>query len=372
MTSLRLLSVRPSVRAPRPRMQLPSTRTTRMQKEQRLARLLQINATPTSDTLTRVGNVDERFLRFCDMFIEASASQELEARREVVDYYNHQVGPMLQTEESALQLLVTRLAHLKLERGWHVRFHVRRNLMGTSMAHLASDYRIRDIFSHPKGGMGLVLDPQDTDSRHASIMLFRGTASRASKDILANAIYPSGGRDDIHRMGVGHVGTQNLTGWFQEHVDRVQSQGRRLMLVGHSLGGAYALKLLATLPAQKQEKIHTLTFCPPGITWREARAIRSPPANNRIIFHRWDPVSLAGVAFPPAMFASIHDTICRGPFNIPHGLPQLAIREARGDGLHNSISKFTERSRASFNYWAIIAEPIRILGGHIIRGLLRD
>ena len=341
-------------------------------KQRRLARLMQVNATPTSDTLERVGHVDGRFLRFCDMFIDASASEKPEARREVLDYYNHQVGPMLQTEEAAMQLLVTRLAHLKLETGWHVRFHVVRSLTGKSVRHLARDYRIGDIFSHPKGGVGVMIEPADPHSTQASIMLFRGTASRASKDILANAIYPSGGLDDIHHMGVGHIGTQNLKSWFQAQVDRVQAQGRRVILVGHSLGGAYALKLLATLPEEKQAKVHTLTFCPPGITWREARAITSPAKNNRIIFHRWDPVSLAGVAFPPAMFATIYDNICRGPYNIPHGLPQLAIREARGDVVENSISQFTVKSRPTFNAWAVIAEPIRILGGRMIRGLLRD
>ena len=150
---------------------------------------------------------------------------------------------------------------------------------------LPPNRRISAFFMLPEGG---VPGP--------AVILFRGTNFRS--DILTRGD-PVGLLHDLDSGGVGYEGfvanTPTLHGWVRV----AEAQHRGVVLVGHSLGGALATRLLASLPAATQARTRLLTFSPPGLEASCIDGIAANGAKVTTVFHSGDYIPLAGYRHAP-------------------------------------------------------------------------
>ena len=246
------------------------------------------------------------------------ARQELlpKKREEALKFFNKHIAPRLKTEEAALQQLAYDHAYLDLALGTSLHFNITRCLetvrQGTEgmntgenlvTGNYARKYKVaasckdKDVVAH-------LLLPREEEHNCDAIMTFCGTTPGV-RDIKHDLNQRTRGfRPDFQdRNGIGHAAfaksREDLVQWFDRCWDAGHSN-RRVVMVGHSLGGALATRLAVCVPKEKAEQTLLVTYEAPGIDEASmgtdsAPKFHLPTSHVRHIWHHADPVRLPGV-----------------------------------------------------------------------------
>lgn len=242
---------------------------------------------------------------------ECKRSPDLSARTEFLEFYGAYAAPALHQEEVALQYMTTRLAGLYLRVGDTIPMCITENLRQTPVRDYASSYQVSDLINdNTHGCFAYRLEPQDGDMAAWAMVLFVGTANTRVGDVLALEHCPTGLRADLDPMGIGRTAFEAQAPALVEWVTSSQRQGRTVHIVGHSLGGAMAMRLLARLTPEQQQQARLFHFCAPGIEPEEVAKIVPGLHNVRYARYAWpqgcDIVPGFGEAFPPGERFTIH------------------------------------------------------------------
>ena len=276
---------------------------------------------------------DDLFDSFMRRYKHALASPHPQQRQHLLDYYSQEIAHRLPTREAALQLLAVKLAHLWMQRGFAFDLHITEDILGEPVTDYANRYVIADTLVDKRHGcVAFLCTPHRLDDTRNAIVLFRGTASFLGRDVLARRDYPAGHRADLDIRGVAKTAFEHnrhaLQGWVHEQLRR----GRRVTLLGHSLGGAFATRLLASLTPAQQGQVELIAFNTPGLDATTIGNIANNLRNIAIVRHVSDFVCKVGRAQPTGRVVDLRDRVlCRRYLPVPHGVPQLAIRQLRGE-----------------------------------------
>lgn len=245
-------------------------------------------------------------------------------RLSLYDNFNKHLSPRLQLEESFLQVLAQRFVYGKLpvstsnQPYWfdcHVNTDLRGALFKDRDYRYHNSYHIFKTEENPLGCTAFWLEPGKKAGRHhnsrSRIILFRGTYNHGGRDVLAQNA-PTGWLTNTDPANIGHrafqASKEKLISWVQECVNNNQA----VVISGHSLGGAQAQQLFASLPEEAQRKCRLVTFGAPGVSQetvakmpqesaleRSNRMRRKMPSPIKMIWHEADPVvHLFGQSFP--------------------------------------------------------------------------
>ena len=109
------------------------------------------------------------------------------------------------------------------------------------------------------------------------IMVFRGTASGMDK-LAKQENHGTGMKADLDSGGIGKLLFENnkeaIMGWVNEHTQ----SGRKAAVMGHSLGGALASRVMCE--SDQQDLIEVTTFQAPALDKETAAKFDSSNAKN--------------------------------------------------------------------------------------------
>jgi pimeloyl-ACP methyl ester carboxylesterase len=303
-----------------------------------------------------------------------------EGWQDVLAYANRCILPQLTTEEAALQFVCHQLAYyhprlddsitLNIHRGYvDYEFRHRQGFGNDHQAHIsyASNY-VTDA-THACDDHGVVawrLRPVGAQaSHHASLVVFRGTRPRGNNVARGTEHFRTGLADDFDIDGIGRrgfrVNGRLLRAWCEE----LLGHHRLLVICGHSLGGAYAARTLASLPANLQKRTRLVSFNAPGIDRAAARAILPYNDNVRLIRHADDVVHQAGECHPrgSVIVQKGRDWEPGGIF-MPHSMDTLVRGELNGTAIIYTLHADDAGEQPQQ------IERARVQAGALLRGLL--
>lgn len=275
------------------------------------------------------------YARFAQTLRAAKHAPHPATRAEFLDFYAHHVAPALPAEETALQLLATRLSGMYLCPGHSVALRIRHNWDHAPVQAYATEYQVAERLNDTaEGCLAFLLRPAN-DAQARAIILFGGTANGVAGDVLALQAFPRGLRADFDPRGIGHAAFERNAATLVSWVEQEQAAGREVMLLGHSLGGALAMRAMAALSPAQQRSAHLLTVHAPGINAEAVARIVPGGRNVRHITHRFaeslDPVILAGEAYPGGVWFTLSGWDgCRADGEMPHGTATSAAQALDG------------------------------------------
>ena len=142
------------------------------------------------------------------------------------------------------------------------------------------------------------------------IILFRGTAMSLDKQAKQEG-HGKGIKADLDQKGIGYSqyeqNKESLQAWATQEL--AKNPQRHIAVVGHSLGGALAMRFMCD--SKNQEKLHLTTFQSPGIDKKSAKGFKAQSSKN--VLHQivtGDMVTAAGETRLPG-----HSLILKGGAN---------------------------------------------------------
>ena len=193
--------------------------------------------------------------------------------------FNRDVAPKLTQEMDALEYLSIKTAYLNLNKGDIVDLNIQQSGRDTAYG---TSYQVQDkLITHD----GLVAytfmpvkgDPLEEDPDKVPIMVFRGTASGMDK-LAKQENHGTGMKADLDSGGIGKSLFENnkeaIMGW----VNGYTQSGRKVAVMGHSLGGALASRVMCE--SDQQDLIEVTTFQAPALDKETAAKFDSSNAKN--------------------------------------------------------------------------------------------
>ncbi|MEC8678669.1 MAG: hypothetical protein VXX85_07435, partial [Candidatus Margulisiibacteriota bacterium] len=193
--------------------------------------------------------------------------------------FNRDVAPKLTQEMDALEYLSIKTAYLNLNKGDIVDLNIQQSGRDTAYG---TSYQVQDkLITHD----GLVAytfmpvkgDPLEEDTDKVPIMVFRGTASGMDK-LAKQENHGTGMKADLDSGGIGKSLFENnkeaIMGW----VNGYTQSGRKVAVMGHSLGGALASRVMCE--SEQQDLIEVTTFQAPALDKETAAKFDSSNAKN--------------------------------------------------------------------------------------------
>ena len=273
---------------------------------------------------------------FAQTLRAAKHDPDLNARRRFLEgFHAHTIAPALRYEETALQLVATRISGMYLRPGDPLALRIDQNWDAQAVQAYAPQYTIAArINDTTEGCLAFLLQPQGQVTAR-SIVLFAGTANDRAGDVLALQEYPRGLRADFDPRGIGYTAFEANAAVLLRWVQEEHNCGRQMLLLGHSLGGALAMRTLAALSPAAQQRTHLLTVHAPGINRTAVDRVVPNNRNIRHITHRFsqslDLVVLAGEAYPAGVWYEISGWDgCRADDELPHGTSTSAAQALNG------------------------------------------
>ena len=275
--------------------------------------------------------------RFQDALYKAVLTPSLPARAALFAQFNTELAPHLVDDMSYFEMLLAKMAQVYFPAGQAVRAHIQWERRGPSTQRWATHNQLTQIVaSRAAPGFSFMFEPTDPASMQACALCFPGTGPAYKRDVLCVRDYPRGVRDDVHWQGAGYEGFMvNRDTWLAQ-ARAVLEQGRELWLVGHSLGAAYASEMMVYLHAQLPEhshRVHLISIYAPGLRTQTLQSLLPLRARIHRERHRIDVTGWCGAAHPAGTVYTTHD--CVGtrliPFQVPHAVPQGALRRLRGE-----------------------------------------
>jgi hypothetical protein len=268
----------------------------------------------------------------------ARKSKVLADKQGYLTWFSANVAPKLRREVDFLQYLAVRLSYLHMPVGSKLGAAIQSLQINPDAAPGTEDhwgyahqYQVADIVAEKGGGssgvVAYLLSPVNEPKR-ASIILFRGTSAGVWEDAVSKQLgWTTGLRADIDAKGIGYSAFANnsakLRGWLARAPGMVT-------ILGHSLGGAFAQRLAASIEAKDWARVRLVTFEAPGIdkaTVVAALQRRSyvPPSVSRVLHGR-----ISGDFIPRAgeqhLFGAFlqHTKVSWDPFTTHNSFPDAA------------------------------------------------
>ena len=291
-------------------------------------------------------------------------SRDPNVRQDYHTFCDTYVAPALNIEEVALQWLATRVSGLYLLEGHILPLRISCNLLREPVHAYATHYRIDEVLNDMEHGcLAFQLKPLTEDLDAKAIILFGGTANETLGDVLALENYPLGYRNDLDTSGIGASGYRHNTARLTRWVETFQTQNRRVLVLGHSLGGAMATRLFSHLTPDQQANAELFTFCAPGIEASQVAQIVPGRDNVRLARHskqNFDPVPRFGEQFPAGRLYTIYGWDGWGiEGELPHGIATWAVQlldrqtvrfGVRDVGIQNTLG-LAERARRTLGHF---------------------
>lgn len=284
------------------------------------------------------------------VLVEARKHPEVAKRHEFIKYVNACVAPRLTMEEAYLQWLCMRMIRVYTPPHARLRVNVRHDRHGQPVACHGSELVHAEVTrDNVNGGVAHLFEPGfwgKYKNKHDAIIAFGGTAAKllgAGGDVLLED-GPQGLRADVDRGGVGKTAFEAnklvWLGWAR----RVLARGQRLTIVGYSLGGAMATRLMAELSAEEQMQCRLFTFQAPGVD--AATADRLVPGRKNVVMvdNPGDMITQVGAKHPDGIL--VETRMPPGAdLRRPHMMPSLVA--AQLDGLPATFVEFDRPHRTS-------------------------
>ena len=193
--------------------------------------------------------------------------------------FNRDVAPKLTQEMDALEYLSIKTAYLNLKKGDIVDMNIQQSGRDTAYG---TSYQVQDKLITDDGLVAYTFmpvkgDPLEEDTDKVPIMVFRGTASGMDK-LARQENHGTGMKADLDSGGIGKSLFENnkwaIMSWVNGHTEK----GRKVAVMGHSLGGALASRVMCE--SDQQDLIEVTTFQAPALDKETAAKFDSSNAKN--------------------------------------------------------------------------------------------
>ena len=296
-------------------------------------------------------------------------------RHDLLFFYNEFIAPSLQTAPAAFQIWAHELAYS----------HPYQQILSLNLAQTdqvrdlyADKYKAVNRYIGKHGCVAYLFLPQVSDavpwaSREQGIILFRGTAFSARAkynpdqddvaDLPGSLSEPSGLRTDFDWVGIGYHAFSEFKPVLENWCDTATHFSTpHITFVGHSLGGALAMRSLAVYAIRHPERAaesRLYISSSPGIEPEMANAIEQLPRKNRWaswhvndrIAHCGHHPTFIGLEFGGAHIDTALDTLPQSlSFRDKHGIPLASLVSAWGFRCSSEI-KDKPTEAGSFNYF---------------------
>lgn len=263
------------------------------------------------------------------------AQMHWEAWPTLLRFVNKKVLPYLPTEEAAIQLVAQKLAYCHPRQEDCLFLDIRRSVRD-QLTHYSKSYRTDRTYACEKSAVvAWRLRPTGADaSSAAALIVLRGTSPGAGLRAEGTEDFLTGIADDFEHGGIGLSGFRRneelLSGW----VSKLLKFHPIVVVTGHSLGGAYAARLMASLSPETQKKVRLLTYNAPALDSSTAEKICPGQNNVRLVRHHDDFVHLAGELHPHGWVITQFD-LATAPDEAPiaHSLMPM-VRASLDEGNH--------------------------------------
>ena len=272
---------------------------------------VQTRAHVRQEPLRQAEPMEERatFLEF-DRFAKECALKGVNAWPRYLYFVNTRVSTYLRTEEAAVQLLAQNLAYCHPRRRDQVTLNVRRSVVpqGVNYAKKYQSHATHNCFH--SAVVAWQLRPEGRETRpYAAIIVFRGTRPAGELRADGTAAFNTGIADDFDEQGIGYEGFARNKKILQSWVGQLFTVHDTVVLCGHSLGGAYAARLMASLTPLQQQRTRLLTYNAPAVDRKTAERIVPGNNNIRLVRHVADFVHRSGELHPPGTVIEQLDTV---------------------------------------------------------------
>ena len=198
-----------------------------------------------------------------------------------LNVFNRDVAPKLTQEMDALEYLSIKTAYLNLNQGDIVDLNIQQSGRGTDYG---ASYQVQNKLITNDGLVAYTFmpvkgNPLEEDTDKVPIMLFRGTASGMDK-LAKQENHGTGMKADLDSGGIGKLLFENnhnqkaIMDWVNGHTE----SGRKVAVMGHSLGGALASRVMCE--SKHQNLIEVTTFQAPALDKETAAKFDSSNAKN--------------------------------------------------------------------------------------------
>ena len=280
------------------------------------------------------------FQQLTDALLAAKLHPDVNERQAFIRYFNTEAAPRLTMEEAYLQWLCMRMVRLYMPLQTRLQMNIQHDRHGAPVRRHGSQLVYTEVTrDNVNGGTAHLFEPGfwgTYKDRRDAIVVFGGTAAKVAlpglgapqHDVLLED-YPQGLKADVDRGGIGKTAFAANRGVWLAWARRILGRGQRLTIVGYSLGGALATRLMAELTPEEQKQCRLFTFQAPGIDTFTALHVVPGHHNVVMIDNPGDNITKVGASHPAGVLVETQLPAGTGRRR-PHVTASLTVGQLNG------------------------------------------